>query len=259
MRWKSQQKGVTKVLHHINDEQDYTEFIRTLPQRMDFSCVRTIHGEQELQNMIEAAKKYKPACVFALPSLTSYIAERLKDVACVKTGGVVSFPSGGDTTESKVFQTKQLCRMNCGEIDMVMNLTLFKANQLHACMQDIKEVIETAEQIPVKVIIEACLLTDDEICRASELAVKAGAVFVKTGTGWNGPTTVKQVELIYQTIGSDAYIKAAGGIRTLNAVKELYQAGCDRFGIGAEPACEILESLRFFSQKTCRKKNMLGE
>jgi deoxyribose-phosphate aldolase len=236
---------VTKVLHHINNEQDNTEFIRTLPQRMDFSCVRTIHDESELQSMIEAAKKYRPACVFTLPSFAGYITEKLKDTACVKTGGVVSFPSGGDTTESKIFQTKQLFGMGCGEIDMVMNLTLFKTNQFHACTQDIKEVVEAAERVPVKVIIEACLLTDDEICRASELAVKAGAAFVKTGTGWNGPSTVRQVEKIYQTIGNAAYIKAAGGIRTLKAVKELYQAGCDRFGIGAGPACEVLSEADF--------------
>lgn len=243
MRWKSQQKGVIKVQHQLNNEHDYNEFVQILPKRMDFSCVRTIHDDKELETLIEAAKKYRPACVFVLPSFVGYLTEKLKGVAGMKIGGVVGFPSGGDTTGSKVFQTKELLGMGCVEIDMVMNLTRLKTMQYHSCMQDIGEVVEAAAGTPVKVIIEACLLTEDEIRRASELAVKAGAAFVKTGTGWVGPATVKQVELIYQTIGNDALIKAAGGIRSLTEMKELYNAGCDRFGIGAEPACTILNEV----------------
>jgi deoxyribose-phosphate aldolase len=245
MKWKSQLKGVTRVLHQINSKQDEIEFIKTLPKRMDFSCVRTAHDEEELKNLIEAAKKYRPACAFTLPSFAGYLTEKLAGVDGVKTGGVVSFPSGGDTTDSKVFQTKELCGIGCGEIDMVMNLTMLKTKRYQSCSQDIREVVEAAGRIPVKVIIEACLLTEDEICRASELAVQAGAAFVKTGTGWIGPAAVKQVELIYQTIGNDAFIKAAGGIRSLAAMIELYKAGCDRFGIGADPAADILREADF--------------
>lgn len=210
---------------------------------MDFSCVRTIHSETELRDLVSAARKYKPACVFVLPAFVDQLAEQLSDLPEVKLGGTVSFPSGGDTTASKVFQTGELCRKGCGEIDMVMNLTMLKTERYSDCMRDIAEVVDAAAGIPVKVIIEACLLTEDEICRASELAVRAGAAFVKTGTGWTGAAEVKQVELIYQTIGDDAFIKAAGGIRTLEAVRRLYNAGCDRFGIGSAPACDILKEV----------------
>lgn len=208
---------------------------------MDFSCVRTIHDLSELEFLVSAAKKFRPACVFALPSLTDYLAEQLKDCPDVKIGGVIGFPSGGDTTEAKVFQTRELCGKGCREMDMVMNLTLLKTGRYRSCLQDIQKVAEAAGEIPLKVIIEAPLLSEDEICRASELAVQAGAAFVKTGTGWVGAASVKQVELIYKTIGDQASIKAAGGIRELSAVRELYHAGCDRFGIGAGPAAAILE------------------
>ena len=212
---------------------------------MDFSCVRTLHDQKELQSLAEVSMKYRPACAFVLPAFVDQLAEKLKDFPEVRIGGVVSFPSGGDTTEQKVFQTKDLCRKGCGEIDMVMNLTMLRTEQYSSCLADISEVVHAAEGIPVKVIIEACLLSEDEICRASELAVKAGAAYVKTGTGWVGAASVQQVELIYKTIGDDAFIKAAGGIRSLSGVRALYQAGCDRFGIGAGPGVDILREAGF--------------
>jgi deoxyribose-phosphate aldolase len=229
------------VLHQINNEIEYAELNKTLAQRMDFSCVRSLHDAKELQNLVDIAKRYRPACVFVLPSFVEFLAEQLRNLPEVKLGGAVSFPSGGDTTESKIFQTRELCRKGCGEIDMVMNLTLLKTARYKECLQDIAEVVRAAGDIPVKAIIEACILTEDEICRASELSVRAGVAFVKTGTGWVGGAEVKQVELIYQTIGDDAKIKAAGGIRTLDSIRKLYNAGCDRFGIGAAPARDVLK------------------
>lgn len=208
---------------------------------MDFSCVRSIHDKAELQKLVCTARRYSPACVFVLPSHTDWMAMQLQDIPGVKLGGAVGFPSGGDTTESKVFQVGELRRKGCGELDMVMNLTLLKLGEHQRCREDIRKVVDAASGIPIKVIIEAVLLTEDEIRRASELAVSAGAAFVKTGTGWNGPATKRQVELIYQTIGEAAFIKAAGGIRTLEAVTELFGAGCDRFGICVAAAEGILK------------------
>ena len=216
------------------------DFIRRLPEKMDFSCVRAVHCREELRNLIELARKYKPACVFVLPSLTQYLAEQLQDVSDVRIGGAVGFPSGGDTTAQKVFQAKELCHMGCSELDMVMNLTYFKIGNDQLCLKDIQSVADSAGNIPLKVIIEASLLTEDEICRASELAVRGGASFVKTGTGWAGAVTVRQVELIYRTIGDSVKIKAAGGIRTFDTIQNLYLAGCDRFGVGVGSAEEML-------------------
>ncbi len=229
------------MYHPINSQSDTRDLLKTLAKRMDFSCVRSIHDKAELQQLVCTARRYRPACVFVLPSLADWMAMQLQDIPGVKLGGAVGFPSGGDTTESKVFQTRELSRKGCGELDMVMNLSLLKLEEYQRCREDIRKVVFAASGIPVKVIIEAAFLTEDEIHRASELAVSAGAAFVKTGTGWNGPVTKRQVELIYQAIGDAAFIKAAGGIRTLEAVKELYGAGCDRFGIGVAAAEGILE------------------
>lgn len=245
MKSKLQQKDVIKVIHPIQNDLVQSEFLKLLPRRMDFSCVRTIHDQRELQNLVDSSKKFRPACAFTLPFLTDYLVEELKDTRDVKVGGVISFPSGGDTTEDKMYQARELRRKGCGELDMVMNLTLLKTEQYKRCLDDLKSVISAAGGIPVKVIIEASLLTDDEICRASELAVRAGSAFVKTGTGWVGAATVKQVELIYKTIGNESQIKAAGGIRTLSAISELYHAGCDRFGVGVSAAESILRETGF--------------
>lgn len=231
--------------HLLQNDYELTDFLKTLPKRMDFSCVRTIHDQNEMQYLVEASNKYKPACAFTLPFFTEDLIEKLRDKSDVKIGGVISFPSGGDTTEDKMYQARELRRKGCGELDMVMNLTLLKTEQYRRCLEDMKSVICAAGEIPVKVIIEASVLMEDEICRASELVVEAGAAFVKTGTGWIGPATVKQVELIYQTIGSAAKIKAAGGIRTLATVKELFEAGCDRFGVGVGSAESILKEAGF--------------
>jgi len=222
----------------------HQDFYETLPRKMDFSCVRAIHERDELKSLVTSSRMYRPACAFALPSMTDDLAKQLKDLLEVKIGGVISFPSGGDTPESKVFQARELIGKGCGELDMVMNLTFLKLERYDSLLDDIARVVNVAERIPVKIIIEASLLTEDEICRASELAVRAGAAFVKTGTGWAGPATARQVELIYQTIGDTAKIKAAGGIRTLETIKELYKAGCDRFGVGVGPANLILNELK---------------
>ena len=231
--------------HLLQNDYELNDFLKTLPKRMDFSCVRTIHDRNEMQELVDASIRFKPACAFTLPFFTEDLIEQLKDFSEVKVGGVISFPSGGDTTEDKMYQTRELRRKGCGELDMVMNLTLLKTEQFQSCLEDMRSVVGAAGDIPVKVIIEASVLTNDEICRASELAVKSGAAFVKTGTGWLGAATVNQVELIYQTIGSGAQIKAAGGIRTLAAVKELFEAGCDRFGVGVGSAESILKGAGF--------------
>jgi deoxyribose-phosphate aldolase len=106
---------------------------------------------------------------------------------------------------------------------------------------DIRSVVEAAGAVPVKVILEICYLTDDEIRRASEIGVKAGAAYIKTGTGWGPkPTTVETIRLIRQTIGDAALIKAAGGVRSLDILLEMEAAGCNRFGIGVRSAISIL-------------------
>ena len=108
-------------------------------------------------------------------------------------------------------------------------------------MDDIKAIREIAEERTLKAIIEVSLLTDDEVLRASELAVKGGVDFVKSGTGWQGATTVEHIKLMKKAVGNDARIKAAGGVRDLATIDAMIGAGCTRFGVGIASVVKIMD------------------
>ena len=135
--------------------------------------------------------------------------------------------------------------MGVDELDMVINIGAAKSGRFDLVEQDIRAVVETAEgRYPVKSILEIAYLTDDEICRASEAAVRAGVTYVKTGTGWaNKPTTVDTIRLIRHAIGDSAKIKAAGGVRTLDTMLAMIDEGCDRFGIGLRSIISIMKEV----------------
>jgi deoxyribose-phosphate aldolase len=209
---------------------------------VDISCVKANHTLEEIDEMIAAAKKYQFICAFALPSFTAYLIEMLKDEPNIMIGGAVGFPSGGDTTETKVFQAKELLKMGCNELDMVINITQLKSQNYENVFKDIKAVVDTAGKTPVKAILEVTLLTEEEIVKGSRIAVEAGISYIKTGTGWcSKPTTVEHIKLIKKTIQDEAKIKAAGGIRDLGTLIEMAKAGCQRFGIGLSSAISIME------------------
>ena len=128
---------------------------------------------------------------------------------------------------------------------LVSNLKdALKSGRLDMVYDDIRAVVEASGGKPVKSILEVCYLTDDEIKRASEIAVKAGVAYVKTGTGWGPkPTTVENIRLIKSTIGDAARIKAAGGIRDLDTVLAMMDAGCSRFGIGVRSILGIMKEV----------------
>ena len=123
-----------------------------------------------------------------------------------------------------------------------MNVGMLRSGRERYVEDDIRAVVETAAGTPVKVILEAHYLTDDQIVRSSQLAVRAGAAFVKTGTGW-APTgaTLHNIQLIKSTIGDAAQIKAAGGVRDLSTVQEMIRLGATRFGVGLAAGVKILE------------------
>ena len=212
-----------------------------IPRLIDLSCVRTQSDITELTKMVELAKAYRFICVFAMPSFTPWLAEQIKGESDILLGGTTGFPSGADTTETKVHTAKQLISMGCNEIDMVVNVSALKSGYYDMVRNDIRAVKEAIGDIPLKTILEVSLLTDDEIRRGSLIAVESGASFVKTGTGWHGATTVDHIRLIRETIGTSAKIKAAGGIRTLKMIEDMVEAGCSRFGIGVNSSISILQ------------------
>ncbi len=224
---------------------DETEEQQKLMRQIDISCVQAFHTMDEIDAMITLAKQYRLAAVFTLPSFSAHVAEQLKDDKEVHAGGVVSFPGGGDTTEQKKRQAKELWEAGCREIDMVMNLTAFRS---HAFSYITEELLAVREQVPaaiLKVIIEAPQLTETEICQAVELCVKGRADYVKTSTGWypGCPSTAEQIRIMNRAAAGRIKIKAAGGIRSLETIQEMQKAGCSRFGMGMRSVQNLIKSI----------------
>jgi deoxyribose-phosphate aldolase len=144
------------------------------------------------------------------------------------------------TDTPKVAEARELLQMGCGELDMVINLGLLRSGRYQRVLDDIQAVVDVAGGVPVKVILECHYLSDKEICKGCELCIKAGASFVKTGTGW-APTgaTPENIALIKSCVGDAIAIKAAGGVRGLDMVIEMYRLGARRFGVGLNSAIQI--------------------
>ena len=216
--------------------------LKTLPRMIDISCVKTNSSFEEMYQMIDLAKKYKFICCFSMPYYTKWLIDQLKDAPDTIVGGTVGFPHGNELTELKVQGAIIQKNLGCKEIDMVQNVTALKNVDYDDVAADIAAVKAAIGDTPLKVIQEVGYLTDYELCKGAEIAVKSGASFVKTGTGWSGvPTTVHHIKLIRDTIGDSAQIKAAGGIRTLDTMLEMIDAGCSRFGIGVNSSISILK------------------
>lgn len=224
---------------------DLNPILQTINRRVDISGVRADVSMQELRQIAAAAKHYQFICAFAMPAFTPYLLQMLRDEPNINVGATVGFPSGDDTTFIKVASAKEQLAMGVDELDMVVNIGAVKSGRFDLVERDIHAVVEVADgRYPVKSILEISLLTDDEICRASEAAVRAGVTYVKTGTGWGPkPTTVETIRLIKSTIGDSAKIKAAGGVRTLDTMLAMISEGCDRFGIGLRSIMKIMKEV----------------
>ena len=150
---------------------------------------------------------------------------------------VVGFPLGAASTQAKAAETAQAVADGATEIDMVLNVGRCKDGDDDFCREDIAAVVEAAGDATVKVILECCLLTDDEIVRACQDSVAAGADFVKTSTGFStGGATVHDVALMRKTVGEACKVKAAGGMHSRAEAEAMVAAGADRLGTSASIA-----------------------
>lgn len=185
--------------------------------------------------LAEEAKTYKFASVCVNPSMVKTAYEVLKDTPEVKVCTVIGFPLGATTPEVKAFETKNAIENGAGEVDMVINIGALKDKDNELVERDIRAVVEAAKgKALTKVIIETCLLTDEEKIRACELAVKAGADYVKTSTGFStGGATKEDIALMRQTVGPNKGVKASGGIRSAADAKAMIEAGATRIGASA--------------------------
>ena len=184
---------------------------------------------EEIKEICDDAIKYQTASV-CIPA--SYV-KRAKDYVDGKMAicTVIGFPNGNMTTKTKEFETKDAIENGADEIDMVINIGALKSRNLKLVEDDIKAVVEASGRKLVKVIIETCLLTDEEKVEACQLAKLAGADFVKTSTGFStGGAIIEDIELMREAVGPIMGVKASGGARTLEAAKAFIKAGATRIG-----------------------------
>ena len=187
---------------------------------------------ETIQRYCAEAKQYGFASVCVNSCHAALVAGELKGTG-ISTCCVVGFPLGAMITEAKAFEARAAVAAGADEVDMVINIGAIKDKDMAFVEQDIRAVVEAAKPAIVKVIIETCLLTDEEKTAACEASVRAGAAFVKTSTGFStGGATVHDVALMKKAVKGQAKVKASGGIRTPEFTAELVEAGADRIGAG---------------------------
>lgn len=197
---------------------------------IDHTLLKPESTQTQIDKLLAEAKEYDFASVCVNPTWVNYSAKVLAD-SDVKVCTVVGFPLGATTPAVKAFETKDAIANGADEIDMVINIGALKSGNFDLVEEDIRAVVEAANGKLVKVIIEACLLTEEEKVTACELSVKAGADFVKTSTGFStGGATVADVALMRQTVGPNIGVKAAGGARSLADAQAFIEAGATRLG-----------------------------
>lgn len=186
---------------------------------------------EEIRQICDDGIRFKTASVCIPPSYVKQAKEYVRDNVAVCT--VIGFPNGYMTTAAKEFETKDALANGADEIDMVINIGWVKDGKFDLVEEEIRTLKAACGNHILKVIIETCLLTDEEKVKACELSVKAGAAFVKTSTGFStGGATAADVALMKKTVDGKALVKASGGIRTPEDAKALIEAGADRIGAG---------------------------
>ena len=183
----------------------------------------------EIKVICDDAKKYKTASICIPPCYVRKAAEYLKGEIPVCT--VIGFPNGNMTTASKVFETKDAIENGADEIDMVINIGMLKAREYDYVLSEIKEIKAACGNHILKVIIETCLLTEEEKIKMCEIVTESGADFIKTSTGFStAGATFDDIALFKKYVGPDVRIKAAGGISSMEDAEHFMELGADRLG-----------------------------
>lgn len=208
-----------------------------IEQYIDHTLLKPEACEESIIKVCDEAKEYGFASVCVNAYYTSLVAKELKGTE-VKTCVVVGFPLGATTKEVKAFEANQAIENGAQEIDMVINIGAVKSNKYDVVREDIKAVVEAASgRALVKVILETCLLTDEEKVKVCEIAKEVGANFVKTSTGFStGGATVHDIKLMRETVGKDMGVKASGAVRTTQDAEAVIEAGASRIGASSSIA-----------------------
>lgn len=202
-----------------------------IAKMIDHTALKADTTKEIIEKLCQEASEYQFASVCVNPTWVETAAQLLKG-SDVKVCTVIGFPLGANTPETKAFETKDAIEKGANEVDMVINIGALKDKNNDLVARDIKAVVEAAEgKALIKVIIETCLLTEEEKVRACELAVSAGVDFVKTSTGFStGGATVEDIALMRKTVGPEIGVKASGGVRDTEGAEALVKAGASRIG-----------------------------
>lgn len=203
-----------------------------IANKIDHTMLKADATADTIRRYCTEAKEYHFASVCVNSCHVPLVAAELAGTD-VKTCCVVGFPLGAMLTSAKAFEASESVKAGAQEVDMVINIGAVKDRNWDLVRSDIKAVVEASKPAIVKVIIETCLLTEEEKIKTCELSEEAGAAFVKTSTGFStGGATADDIRLMKQTVGDRLEVKASGGIRTPEFANELIEAGADRIGAG---------------------------
>lgn len=211
-----------------------------LAKYIDHTLLKPESTRADISRVCDEAKLYQTASVCVNPCWIKLVSEQLNG-STVTPCCVIGFPLGATLTSVKAFETAEAIKNGAKEVDMVINVGAAKGGEWDVVERDIKAVVDAAAgRALVKVIIETCLLTDEEIVLACKAAKAAGADFVKTSTGFSsGGATTADVKLMRETVGPDMGVKASGGVRTKADAEAMIAAGASR--IGASSSKKIIE------------------
>ena len=206
---------------------------------IDHTVLKADTPLETVKRICDEAMEYGFASVCINPCHVAYCADYLKD-SNVNVCTVIGFPLGANTSAVKAFETKDAIANGADEIDMVMNIGALKDKNYDLVRDDVKAVVEAANGTLVKVILETCLLTEDEIKKACELCVEAKADYVKTSTGFSTRgATIEDVRIMKEAVHGKAKVKDAGGVRTPEDMVKIVAAGADRIGTSA--GCSLVK------------------
>ncbi len=197
--------------------------------KVDHTLLSQTATFEEIKKICDDGIKYNVASVCIPASYVKRAKEYVGDKIAICT--VIGFPNGYSTTATKVFETEDAIKNGADEIDMVINLGYVKDKMFNEVLEEIKAVKKACKDKILKVIIETCLLSDEEKVKLCEIVTEAKANFIKTSTGFStGGATFEDIELFAKNVGKDVKIKAAGGIKSLEDAEKFINLGADRLG-----------------------------
>jgi deoxyribose-phosphate aldolase len=207
-----------------------TDAVRRL---IDHAILKPELSRADVDAQLDEAAAHRVFSVCVRPGDVLHAVERLQGTG-VGVGTVIGFPHGTTSTAAKVAESLQALADGAFELDMVQDIGAAKSGDWQRVERDVRAVVDAAGDTVVKVILETAYLTDDEIVAASRAAVAGGAAFVKTSTGFaGGGATAEHIRLMRETVGADTGVKASGGVRGLDTLLEMVDAGANRIGTSA--------------------------